>query len=44
MQMLAVNHQTEHRVPDGGVRERTEEAEGPYLVSVGGEALGPVKA
>jgi hypothetical protein len=26
--MLAVNHWTEHRVPNGGVTERTEEAEG----------------
>jgi hypothetical protein len=26
--MLAVNHWTEHRVPSGGVRERTEWAEG----------------
>jgi hypothetical protein len=27
-QMLAANHWTEHRVPNGGVRERTEGAEG----------------
>jgi hypothetical protein len=28
--MLSVNHWTEHRVPNGGVRERTEGAEGVY--------------
>ena len=28
MQMLAANHQTEHRDPSGEVRGRTEEAEG----------------
>ena len=27
-QILAANHWSEHRVPNGGVRERTEEAEG----------------
>ena len=27
-QMLTANHWTEHKVPNGGVRERTEEAEG----------------
>jgi hypothetical protein len=27
-QMLTANHWTEHRVPNEGVRERTEEAEG----------------
>jgi hypothetical protein len=26
--MLAANHWPEHRIPNGGVRERTEEAEG----------------
>jgi hypothetical protein len=26
--MLAANHRTEHRNPNGGVRERTERAEG----------------
>jgi hypothetical protein len=26
--MLAANHWTEHRVPNGGVREKTEGAEG----------------
>ena len=44
MQMLTANHWTEHRDPNGGVRGRTEGAEGIYLASVGGEALGPVKA
>jgi hypothetical protein len=28
MQMLAANHQTEHRDPNGGVRGRTKGAEG----------------
>jgi hypothetical protein len=28
MQMLAGNHQTEHRDPNGGVRRRNEDAEG----------------
>jgi hypothetical protein len=28
--MLATNHWTKHRDPNGGVRERTEEAEGAY--------------
>ena len=40
---LVINHWTEHRDPNGGVRGRTEGVEGPYLASVGGEALGPVK-
>ena len=35
MQMLTANHWTEHRDPNGG-------AEGIYLASVAGEALGPV--
>jgi hypothetical protein len=26
--MLTVNHWTEHRIPNGGVKERTEGAEG----------------
>jgi len=28
MRMLTANHQTEYRDPNGGIRERTEEAEG----------------
>ena len=28
MWLLAANHRTEHRDPNGGVRERTERAEG----------------
>jgi hypothetical protein len=28
--MLAVNHWTEHKVHSGGIRERTEGAEGVY--------------
>ena len=42
--MLAANHQNEYRDHNGQVRGRTEGAEGPYLASMGGEALGPVKA
>jgi hypothetical protein len=53
--MLAANHWTEHKAPNGGVRGRTEELRGlngsicictkewPYLASTG-EALGPMKA
>ena len=44
MLMLAAKQRTEHRDPNGEVRERTEGAEGPYLASMGGEALGPMKA
>jgi hypothetical protein len=40
--MLAANHQTEHRDPSGG--KGLKELKGPYLASMGGEALGPVKA
>jgi hypothetical protein len=42
--MLTGNHQTEHRDPNGGVREGLKELKGPYLASMGGEALGPEKA
>jgi hypothetical protein len=31
MQILTANHWTEHWVPNGGVRERTEEPEGQPL-------------
>jgi len=44
MRMLKANHLTDHRDPNGGVRGRTEGAEGPYLASMEGEVLGPVKA
>ena len=44
MQTLEANHRTYHRDPNGGVRGRTEELKGPYLASMEGEALGPVKA
>jgi hypothetical protein len=44
MQRLAASHLTEHKAPNGGVKGRTDEAEGPYLTLVGREALGPVKA
>jgi hypothetical protein len=44
MGILTANHWDEYRDPSGGVRGRTEELKGPYLASVGGEALGPVKA
>jgi hypothetical protein len=30
--MLAANHRTEHKIPNGGVRERTEGAEGVYNI------------
>jgi hypothetical protein len=41
MSMLTANYWTEHRDPNGGIRGRTE---GIDLASMGGEALGPVKA
>jgi len=44
MQMLETNHRTDHRDPNGGVGEGLKELKGSYLVSVGGEALGPVNA
>jgi hypothetical protein len=44
MRMLAANHWTEHRDPNGGVRGRMKELQRPYLASIGGKALGPVKA
>lgn len=40
MWMLTANHRTEHRDPNRGVGE---ELKVPYLASVGGEVLGPVK-
>jgi hypothetical protein len=45
MWMLAANLWAEHWEPNGRVRGRTEGAEGkgPYLASMGGEALGLVK-
>jgi hypothetical protein len=33
-----------HRHLSGGVMGRTEKLKGPYLGSMGGEALGPVNA
>jgi hypothetical protein len=39
--MLAANHQTEHRAPNGGVRGRTEGAEGALSGINEREALGP---
>jgi hypothetical protein len=44
MQMLAAKHQTEHRDPNGGFGEGLRELKGSDLVSMGGKALGPVKA
>ena len=44
MRMLAVNHRTDHRDPNGGVRGRTEGAEGALSGINGREALGSVKA
>jgi hypothetical protein len=44
MRRLAVNHQTEHRDHNGGVRKGLKELKGPYLASTRGEALGSVKA
>jgi|UPI0000F4DFF2 hypothetical protein len=40
MRMFQAYHWTEHRDPNGGVRGRTEGAEG--VASVGGEVLVPV--
>jgi hypothetical protein len=42
--MLTANHWTEHREYNGVVRGRAVEDEGPYLVSMGGDTLGPLKA
>ena len=44
MQMLTANHQNEHRDPNGGVKGRTEGAEGALSDINGGDALGPGKA
>jgi hypothetical protein len=44
MQMLEANHQTEHSDPKGEVKGRTEGAEGALSLSMGREALGPMKA
>ena len=41
--MLAANYWTEHRDPNGGVREGLKELKEPYLDSVGWEVLGPMK-
>jgi hypothetical protein len=37
-------NRTEHRDPNGGVGEELKELKGPYLASMGGEALGSVKS
>ena len=42
--MLTANHWTEHRDPMEELGEGLKELKGPYLASMGGEALGPVKA
>ena len=36
MWMLAVNHRTERRDPNGGVREGLKQMKGSYLASMGG--------
>jgi hypothetical protein len=40
--MLTTNHQTEHRLMEE-IEEGLKELKGPYLASLGWEALGPVK-
>ena len=42
--MLGANNWTEHRDPNGGIEEGLKDLKGPYLTSMGREALGPVKA
>jgi hypothetical protein len=42
--MLTANHRTENRDPNGEFEERLKEVTGPYLASMGMEALCPVKA
>jgi hypothetical protein len=42
MQMLEANHWTEHRVPNGGVRERTQEAEG-FCNPIGKTTISPTR-
>jgi hypothetical protein len=46
MWMLAANHQTEHRdpTPMEELGEGLKELKGPYPASMGGKALGPMKA
>jgi len=44
MRMLVANHRTEHGDPSGGVRGRTEGAEGALSGINRKEALGPGKA
>jgi hypothetical protein len=41
MGMLAANHQTKHKDPNGGVRGKLKELKGSYLASMGGEDLMP---
>jgi hypothetical protein len=41
---LSANHWTKHGDPNGGFRgEGLKELKGPYVASMGGEALGPEK-
>jgi hypothetical protein len=42
--MLKDNHWIEHRIQMEELGEGLKELKGPYLSSVGGEALDPVKA
>jgi hypothetical protein len=44
MKMLSANHQTKHRIPNGELGEGVRKLKGPYLASMGEEALGSVKA
>jgi hypothetical protein len=44
MKILAANHKDKHRDPVEELGEGLKELKGPYLASMGGEALGPVKA
>jgi hypothetical protein len=42
MQMLAANHQMSTGTPVEELGEGLKKLKGPYLASMGGEALGPV--
>ena len=42
--MLTANHRTEHRVPDGGVRQGTKRAEGVCSPMVGEQQCQPVRS
>jgi hypothetical protein len=42
--MFAANHHTEHRAPMEALGKGLKELKGPYLTSMGGEAIETVKA